>query len=142
VSIGFIDNQKGLFIIKYELYNSGGIMKKIAFFLAFLGIILGVAFAAELPESGALCGGYTKVSVQDQSVTDTLNYLKENFPALKVAEIKEAYAQVVAGLNVKLICQMEGYQTGELWEIVVFRDLDGEFHFTGAKLYARPKTDK
>jgi hypothetical protein len=80
-----------------------------------------------------VAGGYTKVPVNEKEVTGALSYLKKNFPAFGIDSVEEAYTQVVAGVNIKLICKVTHPGNRETWEIIVYRDLKNEYHFTGAK---------
>jgi hypothetical protein len=82
-------------------------------------------------------GGWKKISITDKEVVDSLAYLGENFPVITVEKVHSAYVQVVAGLNVKLICTIAGLGEEKKWEIIVYKDLEKNFHFTSAK-YARP----
>jgi len=124
-------------------------MKKLFLFLLLLGILMVPAFSDVLypvysPDLGTppppmptpaptMCGSYTPVNLNDPLVVSALDFLKQNFPALKIQQVKSAGQQVVAGMNVKLVCLMDFPGNSLMWELTVYQDLNGNFQFTGAK---------
>jgi hypothetical protein len=110
-------------------------MKKVFVLMFCLFIVASVCYAQErmVSDNRQIVGGYTKVSVDSKDVTDALSYVKKNFPAFGVESVEEAYTQVVAGLNVKMVCKVAHPKCSEKWELTVYRDLKSEYHLTGAK---------
>lgn len=110
-------------------------MKKVFTLIFCLFVVVSVCSAREtmLSDNRQIVGGYTKVAVDSKDVTDALSYVKKNFPAFGVESVEEAYTQVVAGLNVKMVCKVAHPKCSEKWELTVYRDLKNEYHLTGAK---------
>lgn len=100
-------------------------------------LLLMTAFCmAQAPSSSSkvMPGGYASISTNDQLVKDSLALLKKNFAILKVTGVESAAKQVVAGLNIKLVCKVsnEG-AANERWEFVIYKDLKNKYHLTSAK---------
>ena len=110
-------------------------MKKLLLTLVFFGLLTTVLFANDMmvSKNDPMPGGYSQVSTSDKIVTDAVSFLNENFPAIKIDSVKKAYQQVVAGMNVKLVCSVKCCEKKETWDIVVYRDLKGNMFFTSAK---------
>jgi len=125
-------------------------MKKLFMFLLTAGLLLGCAMADNMypvyspnlttvPPSPTptptptMVGGYTPVKVNDPLVVSALAFLQQNFPAIKIKQVKSAGQQVVAGLNVKMICLIDLPGDPQMWELTVYQDLNGNLQFTGAK---------
>ena len=109
-------------------------MKKLLVVLMCMCIITSVCLAQGGNKiKQPLAGGYTKVSVSDSEVTGALSYLKSNFPVIQIGTVTEAYKQVVSGLNIKMICKVTQVGKTETWEMVVYKDLNNHYYFTGAK---------
>ncbi|GEM_PF-2477837 len=110
-------------------------MKRIATVMLCIVILTSICLAQErlVCENKPMVGGYAKVTVSEKVVTETLSFLKKSFPAFGIESVEEAYTQVVAGMNIKLVCKVSHPQCTETWELVVYRDLNGEYHLTGAK---------
>lgn len=109
-------------------------MKRFFLVLMCLCILTSICLAQEVvSDNKQIVGGYTKVPVNGKDVTDALSYLKNNFPAIGINSVEQAYTQVVAGVNFKLICKVTQAESKEMWEMIVYRDLKNEYHFTGAR---------
>jgi len=82
-----------------------------------------------------LVGGYAPAGVDDALVREARTEIQRYFvPELqRLAEIRQASTQVVAGLNVKLLCQVTSADRGpSLWEFVAWRRLDGAWQLISA----------
>ncbi len=110
-------------------------MKRVLLVFLCVSLLTSVCLAQGMlvSDSTKMVGGYMKVAVSDKEVAAALSYLKKNFPALGIESVVEASTQVVAGMNIKMICKVTHAGTSETWEMVVYRDLKNEYHFTGAK---------
>jgi hypothetical protein len=90
-----------------------------------------------------LVGGYAPASVDDEVVREARTEIQRYFvPDLqRLAEIRQAATQVVAGLNVKLLCRVTSADRGHsLWEFVAWRRLDGSWHLISATRVGRADT--
>lgn len=81
------------------------------------------------PTPDILVGAYSKVPLDTPVVKEARDFLQSRLVSLTLGEVSVAYVQVVAGLNVKLVCDvMEDGQTAS-WKFVAYRSLDGHWHF-------------
>ena len=78
-------------------------------------------------------GSYQPVPCDSPTVLAAEAYLQTQLAAMQLEEVTEAYTQVVAGLNVKLICTVETADGPAQWEFVAFRSLDQRWHFSFAQ---------
>jgi hypothetical protein len=78
-------------------------------------------------------GAYQVAAKESPFVLEAIACVQRHMPLLRLDKILEAYTQVVAGINIKLLCNVT--TDGELsqWEFVVFRNLDGQYHLSLAK---------
>ena len=90
--------------------------------------------AGDVPTSvtGPLMGAYQPAACDTQLVQDAKTFLQHNLAAMNLDEVTEAYTQVVAGLNVKLVCAVSGEDGPAKWQFVAYRSLDGHWHFHSA----------
>lgn len=106
---------------------------KLVLILAIL--LLSLAYSsANASDNPVLTGGYEKISVDAQDVKDCVKFLETYFPTekeyehLKIKEVKEAYSQVVAGRNIKLICtvdnKVQDKTVQETWEFIIYINLE------------------
>jgi hypothetical protein len=82
-----------------------------------------------------LVGGYARASIDDALVREARAEIQRYFvPEFqRLEEIRQASTQVVAGLNVKLLCQVTSADRDpSLWEFVVWRRLDGTWQLISA----------
>jgi hypothetical protein len=78
-------------------------------------------------------GGYSPAPTDTPLVTDAKAFLQASLPSWSFREVVEAYTQVVAGLNVKLVCDVTEADGPSQWQFVAFRSLDGRWHLTSAE---------
>jgi hypothetical protein len=78
-------------------------------------------------------GAYEPAPCDMPLVQDARAYIQKHLPSMNLEDVKEAYTQVVAGLNVKLICSVTADDGQSNWQFVAFRSLDGHWHLTSAK---------
>jgi hypothetical protein len=83
-------------------------------------------------------GAYEPAPSDMPLVQDAKTYIQKHLASMSVNEIREAYTQVVAGLNVKLICAVTSDDGPSDWQFVAFRSLDGRWHLTSARRIASP----
>ena len=113
-------------------------MKKFVF--AAVCTFLGATAQAQVPATsidatvpGPMMGAYQPAPSDMPLVLDAKVFIQHHLPTLNVNEVTEAYTQVVAGLNVKLVCSVSGEDGPATWQFVAFRSLDGRWHFHSAK---------
>jgi hypothetical protein len=114
-------------------------MKKALIFLVISAIMVSLCYAQTVfaAEEQSMPGGWMKIAVDDKAVTDSLAYLKQNFPVIRIEGVQSAYQQVVAGLNIKLVCKVSQMGNDEMWELIIYKDLMGNLQLTGAR-YHKP----
>ena len=93
------------------------------------------------PSKQPRVGAYEPTSSDTPLVLDAKNYIQKHLASMSVAEVREAYTQVVAGLNVKLICAVTSDDGPSDWQFVAFRSLDGCWHLTSAKRIPSPSAE-
>jgi hypothetical protein len=77
-------------------------------------------------------GAYQPAPSDTPLVREALAYVQRQLTTLSLGEVTEAYTQVVAGLNVKLIVKATGDDGPSEWQFVAYRSLDGKWHFWSA----------
>lgn len=92
------------------------------------------ATAQVLPSSRAShrVGAYVLTATDTPEVQEAKAFIQGHLASINVDEITEAYTQVVAGLNVKLICKVSGEDGPSEWQFVAYRSLDGRWHLWAA----------
>ncbi len=97
-------------------------------------LLAALAFAVPAPAADTqdpatqppiLLGAYTPVPVDAPDVQDAKAFVQDRLPSLDLVDVKVAYTQVVAGLNIKLISNALDAGRQETWKFVVYRDLEG-----------------
>jgi len=96
-------------------------------FLA-LALPLGASPGAQ-PRAGA----YRQVDPASPEVQEARAEVQKNFTSLRIQAVSEAYAQVVAGMNYKLVCRVLEDGGSGTWEFVIWRKLDGTWKLTSAR---------
>jgi len=110
-------------------------MKKSQFISVIAALALVLFLSTAAVSANSMPGGWNKIATNDKMVSDSVSYLQANFPVIVIDKVQEAYQQVVAGLNVKIICTVAHLKNKEKWEIVIYKDLKGTFHLTSAKVH-------
>ena len=84
---------------------------------------------ADLPPE-SLPGGYREVDREAPDVLAARDEAQRANPSLTIEQVLQAYTQVVAGMNYKLVCQVlqEGQETQ--WRFIVWHKLDGTWEVT------------
>ena len=119
---------------------------KFRFIVILVILLLSISFSsANSKDNPVVAGGYEKIAIDDQAVKDCVKYLEQYLPTetqyknLKIKEVKEAYSQVVAGRNIKLMCTVENNVNNkikeETWEFIVYINLNNEYKATSCKKY-------
>ncbi|MDR3671996.1 MAG: hypothetical protein P4L36_14200 [Holophaga sp.] len=86
-----------------------------------------------VPQAVSMPGSYQPTDVESAMVQDAKAAAQKNLSTLRIEAVEEAYVQVVAGLNYKLICQVSGEDGPATWEFVVWHRLDDRWQLTNAK---------
>jgi hypothetical protein len=81
-------------------------------------------------------GSYSSRSVESADVQDARAAVQKEFTNLRIETVQEAYVQVVAGVNYKLICRVSAAEGPATWEFVVWHRLDGHWQLTSANQIA------
>lgn len=77
-------------------------------------------------------GSYRPVDPASPEVQAAKAEIQKHFTNLRIQSVSEAYAQVVAGMNFKLVCKVLEDEDDSTWEFVVWRKLDGVWKLTSA----------
>jgi hypothetical protein len=78
-------------------------------------------------------GSYRPVDPASPEVQTAKAEVQKHFTNLRIQSVSEAYAQVVAGMNFKLVCKVLEDDADSTWEFVVWRKLDGTWKLTSAQ---------
>ena len=102
---------------------------------AMLCPLVGASARTQLPPTTGhpTVGAYAMTPLDNPVVQEAKGYLQNQLPNQVLGEITEAYTQVVAGLNVKLIVAATGEDGPSTWQFVAFRSLDQRWHLTSAQ---------
>lgn len=97
---------------------------------ALLCPLIGTGAGAQEPAGADLhpMGAYEPCPTDTPLAMDARAFIQENLAALAIDEVCEAYTQVVAGLNVKLVCKVTGEDGPSRWQFVAYRSLDRRWH--------------
>jgi len=77
-------------------------------------------------------GAYAPADPQQPLVQDARAFIQRHLATMTLNEVTEAYTQVVAGLNVKLVCAVQDEDGNHTWQFIAYRSLDGRWHFHSA----------
>jgi hypothetical protein len=91
--------------------------------------LLGASLQAQTPGVHAPeFGAYVQVPVNSPQVKEARDFVQSRLTTFSLGETARAYVQVVAGLNVKLICDVNEEGKTVSWGFSAFRSLDGQWH--------------
>lgn len=102
---------------------------------ALLCPLLGIAAQAQAPSAGygstsapIMAGAYAPLPTDSPLVQEAEQFVQSRMLSMTFGEVSVAYVQVVAGLNIKMVCSVmeDGEQSS--WRFVAFRSLDGRWH--------------
>ena len=96
-------------------------------------LALGQPLAASAAPEPPRVGSYRAVDPASPEVQAAKAEIQKHFTNLKILSVSEAYAQVVAGMNYKLVCKVLEDDGDGTWEFVVWRKLDGTWKLTSAQ---------
>jgi hypothetical protein len=86
-------------------------------------------------ETRTLAGGYAALDKHDPRAIQAKAMIQRTFAdtRMRLGEIQEAQAQVVAGTNIKLVCNVTGDgEEPSVWEFVIWHKLDDSWRLTSA----------
>lgn len=90
---------------------------------------------AQTPDAGAapsqtaiLYGAYQPISSDNPLVQEARDFAQSRMLSMTFGEVSVAYVQVVAGMNVKLVCNVTEDGQPSSWKFVVYKSLDGKWH--------------
>jgi hypothetical protein len=92
-----------------------------------------LAAGAAAQDAPRLVGGYQAAALDAPLVLQARAFIQKHLALLRLEEVQEAYTQVVAGTNVKLVCQVTGEGDPARWEFVAWRKLDGTWLLQSAR---------
>jgi hypothetical protein len=84
-------------------------------------------------EPGPVVGAFQAVDRETPAVEEARAAIQKYFASLRLDQVQEAYQQIVAGVNFKLVCRVQGDGGQALWEFVVWRRLDDRWELTSAR---------
>ena len=101
---------------------------------ALLCPVLGTSFNAMAQDSprDIMVGAYQAAPTDLDVVQQARRFVQSHMGAMGLGQVIEAYTQVVAGLNVKIVCPVTADEGSATFQFVAFRSLDGVWHFTSA----------
>ena len=91
------------------------------------------ATPAAQTDPGPVVGGYRSLDLESPSALEARAAIQKYFVSLRLGAIQEAYLQVVAGTNIKLVCLVDGEERPAAWEFVVWHRLDDRWELTSAR---------
>ena len=97
--------------------------------IAALSVSLLAAASSMGAQSAGLVGAYQIARVDAPLVLQARKAIQRHFRLLRLGQVLEAYTQVVAGTNVKLVCKVKGEAQESQWEFVVWHKLDNSWQF-------------
>lgn len=89
--------------------------------------------AAPAPQPETLPGGYQPVDTESPTVQEARAAVQRDLANLRIEAVEAAYAQVVAGMNFKLVCRVTGSAGPATWEFIAWHRLDDRWQLTSAK---------
>ena len=101
---------------------------------ALLCPLVGASARAQVAQNPGhpITGAYETTPLDTPVVQQAKAFIQNQLPNLLLGEVSEAYSQVVAGLNLKLIIEATGEDGPSTWQFVAFRSLDQYWHLTSA----------
>ena len=78
-------------------------------------------------------GGYQAVDTESPDVQAAKAAIQGDLANLRIEAVEAAYAQVVAGMNFKLVCRVTGNAGPGTWEFIAWHRLDDRWQLTSAK---------
>jgi len=85
------------------------------------------------PASQSVPGGYQSVDSEAATVQEAKAAAQKALAGLSIEAVLEAYQQVVAGMNYKLVCRVVETGAADTWEFVVWHRLDDTWKLTSAR---------
>ena len=89
--------------------------------------------APDAPAPETLPGGYQAVDTESPTVQAARAAIQRDLTNLRIEGVEAAYAQVVAGMNFKLVCRVTGSEGPAVWEFIAWHRLDDRWQLTTAK---------
>lgn len=77
-------------------------------------------------------GAYQACSTEAELVQTAKCFIQGQLTGMTLAEVQEAYTQVVAGVNVKLVCRVLDEDGESEWQFIAYRSLDRRWHLYAA----------
>ena len=78
-------------------------------------------------------GAYQPVDTGSPEVLEAKAAVQEHLPRFIIDQVNEAYVQVVAGTNYKLVCDVMGEGQSAVWQFVVWHMLNGQWELISAR---------
>jgi hypothetical protein len=107
-------------------------MNRFAILALYSPLLAAAGCMAPQPEP-RLVGGYQAAALDAPLVLEAQAFIQKHFAFLRLEAIQEAYTQVVAGTNVKLVCRVAGEGEPSQWEFVAWRKLNGTWELQSAR---------
>ncbi len=102
-------------------------LKKIILNICLACTLLGTASAAEPNSAPTLAGGYQTISTIDQGVQDAAQFAVAQINQGSLSAVLSAQSQVVAGINYKLLLEIESADgTNHTFDVIVFVPLPSD----------------
>lgn len=104
-----------------------------AVLFAFLGVVAPAQTADGSATPQPIVGAYSPANLNSPEVQQAKQFVQARMASLALTDVRIAYTQVVAGLNIKLITNAleDGRQVS--WKFVVYRDLNNQYSLSVAE---------
>jgi hypothetical protein len=107
-------------------------LTRFAFLLCPLLAAAHPAQADPAPQAAPMPGSYQSVAIADPGVQEAREAVQACLANLRIEEVREAWSQVVAGQNYKLMCRVTGQNGPSTWLFVIWHRLDGSWELYSA----------
>ena len=91
------------------------------------------AQAGPAPKVAPMPGSYQLAEVDRADVQQAREAVQKHFSTLRIEEVREAWIQVVAGTNYRLVCRVSENDGPSTWEFVIWHRLDDTWRLESAK---------
>lgn len=108
-------------------------MKRFSILALHMALLAATGSQVTAQERPRHVGGYHAAALDAPLVLQARTFIQKQLALLRLEEVQEAYTQVVAGTNVKLVCRASGEDGPAFWEFVAWRKLDGAWELRLAR---------
>jgi hypothetical protein len=99
-------------------------------------LLLALPLGAGAPQPkapGILPGGFRSLDPASDPAKAAAGAVQKELALLTVNKVEQAFVQVVAGMNYRLVCQAQRGEAVSTWEFIIWSKLDGTWELTSAR---------